>query len=474
MAKRSMMRQSQVRLDDEALCAAVALADDDAAFTELASRHREWLVGLCRKHLDGDGHLAEDVAQECLVKLHAALRRDHRPLRPRAWLSVVARHACIDVHRTSRARPTDELPDDVTEDLDPFDTDPVLTVAWEALTDRQRMVLHHRELMGLRYDEIATVMETSTSAVETLLFRARMALRRNYQRAGGQLLGCGLFGLGFMRFVDGVPSGELSAHVSRCRACQQAAARLHETAGLLRLGGNADVLAVVTEPTAGSLLSTRRARASEVLWVARERVRALLHSVAPTLTAPDGLVLSASGLSKPVAAAALALGGAATAFAGATGDSSPSVAADRTAAEAPLVMGNGTQSSTPLWTASAFVAPLAEVIRRAKFDGAMEPLDPSEPEWTGGLEYPAPDDPRGLGSPEPEPWPPDGSFEDDSGRTPQQDEPQDVEAPMSPQEPCRDNSDWSSSPGWTADDPATSSDGSRSGSEASSCWRTED
>lgn len=215
-----------------------ARSGDPDAFSTLAERHWEWLVRLCRRHLDGDSHQAEDVAQECLVKLFATMERDARPLQPRAWLSVVARHACIDVHRGRRADPVARVPDHGTDE-DPFDADPILGEAWESLTDRHRAVLHHRELMGLSYEEIATVMEISVSAVETLLFRARAALRRNYRRAGGKLLGCGLFGTGLMRAVDGGERPEVAPHLTACSTCSAAVDRLGAAATLLRSGKGA-------------------------------------------------------------------------------------------------------------------------------------------------------------------------------------------------------------------------------------------
>lgn len=230
-----MLRRSAARVDDDGLCRAVALGDV-SAFAELASRHRDWLVGLCRRNLRGDAHRAEDIAQECLIKLHATLQRDHRPLKPRAWLSVVARNACIDVHRARRAEPTDQVPDAGVDAVDPFDLDPILAEAWEALTDRHREVLQHRELIGLSYDEIAIAMDASVSAVETLLFRARAALRRNYRQAGGQLLGCGLFGLSFMRLLELGTTPELDTHLAACGDCSRASARLIETTDLLRVG----------------------------------------------------------------------------------------------------------------------------------------------------------------------------------------------------------------------------------------------
>ena len=143
-------------VDDELV--ARLRAGDGEAFATLARRHHAWLVRTCRPLLNGDHHAAEDVAQECLVRLHAAASRDARPLAVRPWLSVVARNLCIDHHRRAGAEPVEEVPDLPHVEEDPFVVDPALATAWGRLQPRQREVLHHRELTGLRYDEIATVM----------------------------------------------------------------------------------------------------------------------------------------------------------------------------------------------------------------------------------------------------------------------------------------------------------------------------
>ncbi|MDP3714353.1 MAG: RNA polymerase sigma factor [Mycobacteriales bacterium] len=163
-------------------------------------------------------------------------------MRVRPWLSVVVRNACMDEHRRRLPQPVADAPDSAVEDQDPFGSDPYLDQAWEALPARFRTVLHHRELLGLSYDEIATAMGVSRSAVQTLLFRARGALRREYQRAGGELLGCGAFGLALLSLGDGEPvrhGHQLAGHLASCGACRSAVDRLAELSDLMRLGARA-------------------------------------------------------------------------------------------------------------------------------------------------------------------------------------------------------------------------------------------
>ena len=179
---------------DEALLAGLR-AGDEAAFRALVDRHRPWLVRLCTRLLGHDAHGAEDAAQESLLKLHAAARRDGRPLRVRPWLTVVARNTCVDEKRRRRPDLPGELPEQAVRGEDPFQLDAALADAWSRLSGRHREVLYLREVLGFSYKEIGVVMGSTMAATETLVFRARAALRREYERSGGSSFGCVLLGL---------------------------------------------------------------------------------------------------------------------------------------------------------------------------------------------------------------------------------------------------------------------------------------
>ena len=175
-----------VGIADEELVERVRRGDADA-FRVLVDRHRAWLTARCRRHLGGDAHAAEDVAQECLVALQRTVLGGDKPMRVRPWLSVVARNRCIDEARKLRAVPTASVPDAAVFDPEVGTEDPHLMRAWSALTGRHRTVLELRELGGMSYEEIAATLAVTAGAVETLLFRARTALRREYARAGGKV-----------------------------------------------------------------------------------------------------------------------------------------------------------------------------------------------------------------------------------------------------------------------------------------------
>src|SRR5947208_9161713 len=115
------------------------------------------------------------------------------------------------------------------------------------LAFNQRAALVMRELEGRSYAEIAEILDVSTSAVETLIFRARRALREQLEGS----LTCGEAEFAISRQLDGhLPRqerGQLRAHLRECPECAGFARRQRAQRGALK------TLALV--PLPGSLTS---------------------------------------------------------------------------------------------------------------------------------------------------------------------------------------------------------------------------
>jgi RNA polymerase sigma factor (sigma-70 family) len=97
---------------DEALLAGMAQGDERAGLA-FVRRYQGRVFGLALSML-GDGALAEDVAQEALVRAwrHAPVY-DPRRGSPSTWVLTIARNLTIDSLRTRRAVPID--PHDLVE-----------------------------------------------------------------------------------------------------------------------------------------------------------------------------------------------------------------------------------------------------------------------------------------------------------------------------------------------------------------------
>src|SRR5215208_4123834 len=179
----------------------------DRAFERLYKRHVHdvYRYTLAVLHNDAD---AEDVTQAAFLSAYRAFRKGERPVKPHNWLIKIAHNECRQRFRASARRPqevtlqeTDGHP--AGNPADDVPTAEELRHALAQLSFNQRAALVMRELEGRTYAEIAAVLETSVSAVETLLFRARRALREQLEGS----IGCDEFEALLSRQLDGELNG---------------------------------------------------------------------------------------------------------------------------------------------------------------------------------------------------------------------------------------------------------------------------
>ncbi|MGZ4350950.1 MAG: RNA polymerase sigma factor [Solirubrobacteraceae bacterium] len=134
----------------------------------------------------GSVALAEDLTAETFMAAVAASRRRAAPPVSVAWLIGIARHKLVD-HWRRAAREQRSLA--AIEHEGPASDDPWTEVldtqaahgALLRLSLPQRTALVLRYLDGLSVPEVAEHLERSVHATETLLVRARAALRRVYR-----------------------------------------------------------------------------------------------------------------------------------------------------------------------------------------------------------------------------------------------------------------------------------------------------
>jgi RNA polymerase sigma-70 factor, ECF subfamily len=137
----------------------------------------------------GSVALAEDLTAETFMAAVAAARRGQPPELTVAWLVAVARHKLIDHwRRAGRERPGLEVAGDRAEPVDdPWPEHLDVAAAHAALarlSAYQRAALTLRYLDDLPVAEVAEHLGRSLHATETLLARARGALRRVYEEEG--------------------------------------------------------------------------------------------------------------------------------------------------------------------------------------------------------------------------------------------------------------------------------------------------
>jgi RNA polymerase sigma-70 factor (ECF subfamily) len=131
----------------------------------------------------------EDVASEVFHAAAIAFRDGRREQVTPAWLMAVARNKVIDRWRRAQRRSAiDLLHRSREEDLMEFPSDwsvaerrPAVMAALERMKPRHRNLLLAHYVDGIPAPELAETLDTSVSAVESALARARHSFKKLYE-----------------------------------------------------------------------------------------------------------------------------------------------------------------------------------------------------------------------------------------------------------------------------------------------------
>lgn len=190
---------------DEAQLVALVTQGDSRAFAELVQRHLPAIETYARRILT-DEAAAQDIAQETLLVLWQR-SNEFKPEKARltTWLHRVAHNRCIDLLRRQKREtpmPSSDLFErqdnsehgyGVNDGRDPTGiASPLAVSASEAntvamdtalrkLPESQRTALVLTYYQNLSNREVASVMSSSTRAVESLLCRARGNLKKQLE-----------------------------------------------------------------------------------------------------------------------------------------------------------------------------------------------------------------------------------------------------------------------------------------------------
>jgi RNA polymerase sigma factor (sigma-70 family) len=234
------MAAARTAATDEQLVALTRAGSDDA-LEGLFLRYKDRIASYVRGIVPDQGK-AEDIVQETFISALRSLRSTRQPIAFRPWIYQIARNACIDqLRRQKRAQ-------EVSIDSDAFNPQDegrisqaspsthgavsqredmhALRQAFGGLPASQHEALVLRELEGLSYTEIASRMNLSAAAVESMLFRARRGLKDEYDEiATGErcrrmqpLIAAVAEGLGGARDRQA-----LARHVRFCVGCRREA-----------------------------------------------------------------------------------------------------------------------------------------------------------------------------------------------------------------------------------------------------------
>ncbi len=168
---------------------------DSTAFRELFSRHSEAVVSFAYRFV-GNRDRAEELTQDAFLQIYRARARYEPKARFTTFLYRVATNLCLNELRRfdyqgkieplegqalEGEEPSRELADEslptIEEQLAGHETGGRIQGVLDKLPPNQKTALLLSRVEGLSYQEVAECLETTESAVKSLIFRATQTLR---------------------------------------------------------------------------------------------------------------------------------------------------------------------------------------------------------------------------------------------------------------------------------------------------------
>ena len=134
----------------------------------------------------GNEEEAKDVVQEVLIKVWNGRDQMNEVQNWEAWCMRITKNLSLDRIRSLSRRqtqPIENVYEDRQHDLTPYENTEQkesmqrISNLIAALPEKQRQIIHLRDIEGYSYTEICEILELDMNQVKVNLFRARTAVR---------------------------------------------------------------------------------------------------------------------------------------------------------------------------------------------------------------------------------------------------------------------------------------------------------
>jgi RNA polymerase sigma-70 factor (ECF subfamily) len=170
---------------------------DKAAFATLFDRHQAGVVRFCERFVANSAR-AEELAQDVFIKLYKSANRYSVDAKFKTFLYRVATNHCLnelrrfDEKRQQEAREmtaesnenaleVEVAPDSPDLALEGRELEQAVSVAMSAMSVRERAAFTMCRFEGMAYRDIAQAMESTESAVKSLIHRATVTVMKHLE-----------------------------------------------------------------------------------------------------------------------------------------------------------------------------------------------------------------------------------------------------------------------------------------------------
>ncbi len=185
-------------IDDNELIVQINEGDTEA-FRELVEKHQDIVVNTCFQFIHNKED-AEDVAQEVFIEVYQSIAGFRKDAKLSTWIYRIAVNKSLDHIRKKKRKKrfaqlvfldsseddseVFEVPalDNPQKELEDSERKKILDYAVNQLPKNQKIAITLSKYEKLSNKEIATILDTSVSAVEALIHRAKTNLHKKLNR----------------------------------------------------------------------------------------------------------------------------------------------------------------------------------------------------------------------------------------------------------------------------------------------------
>lgn len=179
---------------NEQLLLEKAKAGDVAAFEELIESYQKKIFNLAYRIL-GNYDDAGDMAQEALIRIFRSIASFKEQSSFSTWVYRITTNVCLDEIRKKKNKKVISLDEEIrmedgemkrqimSDDIQPDEAAELeelrtfVSDAINSLPEDQRLVITLRDIQGLSYEEISSVLDCPSGTVKSRINRARQALK---------------------------------------------------------------------------------------------------------------------------------------------------------------------------------------------------------------------------------------------------------------------------------------------------------